>query len=59
VAIIIRDFSKGLRTTYIAKATMDLRLTNITKEPLVYPLKRDLELLEATKVIITKASRKP
>jgi hypothetical protein len=58
-AIIVRDFFKGLRATCIAKAVVDLGLTNIREEPFVCPLERDKELLEVAKVIVAKASRKP
>jgi hypothetical protein len=57
--VIVGDFSKGLGATCVAKATMDLGLTNIIEEALVYPLERDEELLEAAKVVVNEASRKP
>jgi hypothetical protein len=50
---------KGLRATCAAKAAVDLRLTNVTKELLVCPPERDKELLEAAKVCVANASRKP
>ena len=58
VVVIVGDFSKGLGATCVAKATIDLSLTNITEEALVCPLERNKELLEVAKVIINKASRK-
>jgi hypothetical protein len=58
-AIIVGDFSKGLRATCAAKAALDLSLTKIANEPLVCPLERDKELLEAVEVIVYKTSNKP
>jgi hypothetical protein len=55
VVVIIGDFSKGLGATYIAKATIDLGLTEIVNKALVCPNKRDEELLEVAKVIVSEA----
>jgi hypothetical protein len=53
-AIIVRDFSKGLRAACAAKAALDLRLTKIEEEPLVCLLNEDEELPKATKVVVSK-----
>jgi len=58
-AVIVRDFSKGLGAACAAKAAIDLRLTDVTEEPLVCPPERDKELPEAAKVCVAKASGKP
>jgi len=34
-AVVVGDFSKGLRAAMAAKAAVDLSLTEITKEPLI------------------------
>jgi hypothetical protein len=56
-AVIVRDFSKGLRAACVAKAAVDLSLTEIINKALVCPLERDKELLEAAEVIVHKAFR--
>jgi hypothetical protein len=53
--VIVGDFSKGLGAACAAKAAVDLSLTEITEEPLVYPLSQDEELPEAAQVIVYKA----
>jgi len=53
--VIIRDFSKGLGAAYVAKAAINLGLTNIVNEALVCPKERDKELPKVAKVIISKA----
>jgi len=58
-AVIIGDFSKGLKAACAAKAAVNLSLTEIINEALVCPPERDKEMLEAVKVIISKDSRKP
>jgi hypothetical protein len=37
VVVVVEDFSKGLRAAIAAKAALDLSLTKIVEEPLVYP----------------------
>jgi hypothetical protein len=51
-AIIVGDFSKGLGAACAAKAAVDLGLTEITEEPLVYPLDQDKEMPEAAQVVV-------
>jgi hypothetical protein len=57
-AVIVGDFSKGLGAAYMAKAALDLGLTDIADEPLVYPPERDLEIPEDAKVIISENNRR-
>jgi len=56
-AVIVGDFSKGLRAACTAKAAVNLSLTEIINKALVCPLKRDEELLEAAEVVVYKALR--
>ena len=58
-AIIVGDFFKGLGAACVAKAALDLGLTNIKDEPLVCPPERDPEIPEAAEVIIYKDSGRP
>jgi hypothetical protein len=58
-AIIVGDFSKGLGAACAAKAAVDLGLTKITEELLVYPLDRDEEMPKAAEVVVHKALGKP
>jgi hypothetical protein len=58
-AVIIRDFSKGLRAACVAKVAVDLGLTKIIDEPLVCPLERDEELPKAASVVVHKALGMP
>jgi len=53
--IIVRDFSKGLRAIYTAKAALDLRLTKIINKPFVCSLNKTKEMPKATKVVVSKA----
>jgi hypothetical protein len=56
-AVIVGDFSKGLRAAVAAKAAVDLRLTTVTEEALVCPLDHDKELSEAAEVVVYEAYR--
>jgi hypothetical protein len=58
-AIIVKDFSKGLRAACAAKAALDLRLTKITDKPLVCPPNEDKELPKAAKVVVKEAVGMP
>jgi MULE transposase domain len=51
-AVIVGDFSKGLRAACAAKAALDLSLTEIIEEPLVCPPEQDEEILEAAQVVV-------
>jgi len=53
-AVVVKDFSKGLRAIIAAKAAINLSLTEIIKEPLVCLADQDKELPKATKVIVYK-----
>jgi hypothetical protein len=46
-AVIVGDFSKGLRAACAAKAALDLGLTEITEEALVCPPEEDEEMPNA------------
>ena len=53
-AVVVKDFSKGLRAVIAAKAVINLSLTEIIKEPFVCLADQDKELSKATKVIVYK-----
>jgi hypothetical protein len=57
--VIMGDFSKGLGAACVAKATIDLGLTNIVNEALVCPEERDEELPEVAEVIVSEAQGAP
>jgi hypothetical protein len=52
VAVVARDFSKGLGAAIATKVVVDLGLTEITKEPLVCPKDKDGELPKAADVVV-------
>jgi hypothetical protein len=51
-AVIVGDFAKGLGAACVAKAAVDLGLTEITEEPLVCLVDHDKEMLKAAQVIV-------
>jgi hypothetical protein len=59
LAVIIGDFSKGLGATMAAKATIDLGLTTVTDEALIYLDDRDKEILEAAEVVVAEEAGRP
>ena len=60
-AVVIGDFAKGLSAAMVAKAAVDLSLTEIFEEPLVCPLDQDEELPKAEEVVVHEGldHRKP
>ena len=59
LAIIVGDFAKGLGAAYVAKAAVDLGLTKIIEEALIYPLDQDEEMLEAAQVVVYEEAGMP
>jgi len=54
VAVVVRDFSKGLRAVIAAKAAVNFNLIEITKEPLVCLEDEDEERFKVVEVVVHK-----
>ena len=53
-AVVVRDFSKGLKAIIAAKAAVNFNLIEITKEPLVCLKDKDEELFKVVEVVVYK-----